>query len=188
MNAPLAGLLLALSLSLAGCGGGDGYKANIAGLPDPVGEAWPALTPWPLESSSVEEVLAGPDGAQVHMIAYLVAVKVPCPLCNVGTNRPPREDIAGHTARPRGPAAPGCLPCPDPAATVGDGAPNAPEAASSARAHLRAIGVAAGLQPRHVGRSFLFVGVFHAKGANGPELEVTDVRALDGHSAVSPRQ
>ena len=140
-----------LMLSLAGCGGVDGYKANIAGLPDPVGEAWPALTPWPLESATVEEVLASPDGTQVQMIAYLLAVKVPCPPCNVGTNRPPREEVTGHTSRPSGPAPPGCLPCPDPAATLGDRSLNASEATSSAPARLRAVGVAAGsLRPHEL--------------------------------------
>ena len=72
--------------------------------------------------------------------------------------------------------------------TLGDTSPHAPEVSSSAPARLRAVGVAAGLQPRHVGRNFLFVGVFHATGPNGPELDVTDVRALDGRSALSPKR
>jgi hypothetical protein len=172
---------LAVVLSASGCGGSEGYNARIAGLPEPVGEAWPALTPWPLESATVAQVLSSRDGAQVRVIGYLLAVKVPCPACNVGTQRPAREEVAGHTSRPRGPAPPGCLPCPDPAATIGDMPPNAPDARGDAQPRLRAVGVAGGLQPRHVGRNFFYIGVFHAKGPNGPELEVTDVRALDGH-------
>jgi hypothetical protein len=182
MRVGVAAAVLGVMLSASGCGGPDGYTARIAGLPEPVGEAWPARTPWPLESATVDQVLASPDGAPVRLIAYLVAVKVPCPVCNVGTNRPPREDVVGHTARPSGPAPPGCLPCPDPAATVGDEPPTAPDRGGGApKPRLRAVGVAGGLQPRHVGRNFFFIGVFHAHGPNGPELEVTDVRALDGH-------
>ena len=63
---------------------------------------------------------------------------------------------------------------------LGDENPKSAEAQVSGRPLLRAVGVAAALQPRHIGHSFLFIGVFHAKGPNGPELEVTDIRALDG--------
>jgi hypothetical protein len=54
-------------------------------------------------------------------------------------------------------------------------------AGSSTNPPLRAVGVAGGLQRRHVGKVFLLTGVFHANGAQGPELDVTDVRALDTH-------
>lgn len=183
MRIGIAAGALAVMLSAPACGGPDGYTARIAGLPEPVGEAWPARTPWPLESQTVDQVLASPDGARVRVIGYLVAVKVPCPVCNVGTSRPPREEVVGHTPRARGPAPPGCLPCPDPAATIADEPPNAPESDGKSRSSskVRAVGVAGALQPRHVGRNFFFIGVFHAHGPNGPEVEVTDVRALDGH-------
>lgn len=73
---------------------------------------------------------------------------------------------------------PGCLPCPAPAATFSDDASSDP---GSAAPRIRATGAAEGLQPRHVGKSFLLTGTFHAGaavGGTGPELEVTDVRAL----------
>ena len=35
------------------------------------------------------------------------------------------------------------------------------------------------VEGRHVGHVFLLTGTFHANGAAGPELEVTDVRALE---------
>jgi hypothetical protein len=71
---------------------------------------------------------------------------------------------------------PGCLPCPSPAATFSD---DGPTASATPSAPLRAVGVAEGLQPRHVGKRFLLTGTFHVKGAMGPELDVTDVRALE---------
>ena len=168
--------VLAFALGAHGCGGAPAPPAA-----SPVAEDWPSLTPWPLEVATVEDVASAADGAPVRLRAFLVAIKLPCPPCNIGTHRPPREEIAGHTSRPRGPAPPGCLPCPDPAATLSDESPNSPEARGNARVRLRAVGVAGALQPRHVGHSFLFIGVFHANGPNGPELDVTDVRALDAH-------
>lgn len=180
MRVGIAAAALALVLGASGCGGSQNANVRILGLPEPVGETWPARTPWPLEAYTVEEVLASADGTQVRLVAYLLAIKVPCPVCNVGGPVASREEVTGRTSRPRGPAAPGCLPCPDPAATLGDESPRSPYAQGSTRPRLRAVGAASGLQSRHVGRSFFFVGVFHATGPNGPELEVTDVRALDG--------
>ncbi|NVL67919.1 hypothetical protein, partial [Escherichia coli] len=70
-----------------------------------------------------------------------------------------------------------CTACPPPAVTINDEPPKA--SASPSSPPLRATGAAEGLQARHVGHLFLFTGTLHANGAQGPELEVTDVRALD---------
>lgn len=164
---------LAVALFGVACGGS---RAVAPAAPPVADEAWPPRAASAGDTATVAEALAGTEGAPVRVRAYLVAVKRPCPYCSVGTNRPAREEIAGHTSRPRGPAAPGCLPCPDPASLLGDDPPGA----TSPRPSLRAVGAAGGLQPRHVGRAFLFEGVLHKAGADGPELEVTDVRALDG--------
>ena len=179
------GLAAVVAVAALGCGGPP--EANVPidhGLPQTTDELWPSRTPWPLDGVSVEDVLKSPDGANIRLIAYVHAVKKPCPVCNVGGPKAPREEVAGRTPRPRGPAAPGCLPCPDPAVTVGDEPPNAPESKNdpkglAPRARLRVGGAAGALQQRHVGRVFFFIGVLHTKGPDGPELEVKDVRSLD---------
>lgn len=166
-----AAVALTVSLVALGCGGSQVAAAPAVAAVD----AWPDRSKSADDTATVSEALAGADGALVRVRGYLVAVKLPCPACNVGTNRPPREDVAGRTSRPRGPAPPGCLPCPDPAATIGDDPPGAP----SPRPSLRAVGVALALQPRHVGGMFVLDGVLHTKGPDGPELDVKDLRALD---------
>lgn len=173
MRVAFVAFVLAALACASACGGAR-PSAPAADAP----HTWPAAAALPLDAATVEDALGSPDGTEVRVRAFLAAVKLPCPLCNVGTNRPPREEITGRTARPRGPAAPGCLPCPDPAATLSDDAPSAPGFERSTRPRLRAVGVALALQPRHVGRAFVFVGVLHKSGDAGPELEVTDVRAL----------
>jgi hypothetical protein len=50
---------------------------------------------------------------------------------------------------------------------------------ASSSATLRAVGVAEGLQARHVGHVFLLTGKLRAAGATGPELDVSDVRIID---------
>lgn len=169
----IAALALAVSL---GCGGSQVSAAK----PVAAADAWPDRAKpggdtTGGDTATVSEALAGVDGALLRVRGYLVAVTLPCPSCNVGTSRPPREDIAGRTSRPRVPAAPGCLPCPDPAATIGDDPPGA----RSPRPSLRAVGLALALQPRHVGGMFLLDGVLHTTGPGGPELDVKDLRALD---------
>jgi hypothetical protein len=178
------GILLALALAPAplGCGGAQTPEIGVAATPPPrESDEWPPLSTSPADAATVKTVLGSADGARVRVRAYLVAVTLPCPACNVDGRTTSREDLPGHTARPRGPLPPGCLPCPDPAATISDDVPTAsPTAASSStNPPLRATAAALGLQPRHVGHMFLLTGVFHANGAQGPELEVTDVRALD---------
>ena len=163
---------IALLLCALGCGGSQVGAVKAVAADD----AWPDRASSGGDTATVSEALAGVDGAHVRVRGYLVAVKLPCPSCNVGTNRPPREDVAGHTSRPRGPAPPGCLPCPDPAATFGDDPPGAP----SPRPSLRAVGIALALQPRHVGGMFLLDGVLRTTVPGGPELDVKDLRALAG--------
>ena len=169
MRIGIAGV--ALTLGGLGCGGSQISAAKAVDAND----AWPARAKPAEDTATVAEALAGVDGAHVRVRGYLVAVTLPCPACNVGTNRPPREDIAGRTSRPRVPAPPGCLPCPDPAATIGDDPPRAP----SPRPSLRAVGLALALQPRHVGGICLLDGVLHTPATGGPELDVKDLRALD---------
>jgi hypothetical protein len=136
---------------------------------------------WPMRASSVpgdtvdaKGALASQDGALLHVRAYLVAVTLPCPACNVSR--------ATTRSDPRG-TPPGCAPCPPPAVTFADAPPARASAptprAVDAVAPLRAIGGAEGLQARHVGQRFLLTGMFHASGEGAPVLEVTDVRALD---------
>jgi hypothetical protein len=112
----------------------------------------------------------------------LIAITLPCPSCTVGADRgdsTKAQDRIGKTARPRGPDMPGCLPCPPAAATFSDAVPTASPSPESAP--LRAVGSAEGLQARHVGHMFLLTGTFRAKGATGPELDVSDVHAIEGH-------
>lgn len=168
---------------LAGCGTGDRSQiATPASSASPV-EEWPPLAQSPTDASSVKSVLASADGAQVRVRAYLVAVTLPCPTCNTslgqGRSSPrPNEGAIGRARAPTAAPGPGCSPCPPPAATFSDERPTASAAPESSP--LRATGAAEGLQPRHVGHLFLLTGTFHAKGAQGAELEVTDIRALEG--------
>ncbi|MDB4935740.1 MAG: hypothetical protein JWP87_2712 [Labilithrix sp.] len=171
------------AIAAAGCGGAPNMEIGVAASPPPrESDEWPPLSQSPPDASTVKAVLGSADGAQVRVRAYLVAVTLPCPACNVDARSTPREELPGRTARPRGPTPPGCSPCPEPAATISDDMPTAsPTAGASVTTPpLRAVAVAGGLQPRHVGHVFLLTGIFHANGAQGPELEVTDVRALDG--------
>jgi hypothetical protein len=172
MRIGILAVALSFSFGAVGCGGAQVSAAPATAAADP----WPGRSKSADDTATVSEALAGASGAHVRVRGYLVAVTLPCPACNVGTNRPPREDIAGRTSRPRGPAPPGCLPCPDPAATIGDDPPGAP----SPRPSLRAVGVALALQPRHVGGMFVLDGVLHTTGPDGPELDVKDLRAIDG--------
>jgi hypothetical protein len=164
---------------LVGCGGAQDSQIGVAAPPRPVVDEWPLPAPAqaPPDVSTVRTVVSSADGAQVHVRAYLVATTLPCPACNTGTRKVLREDAIGRTGRPEGPMAPGCSACPPPAVTISDEAPKA--SASPSSPPLRATGAAEGLQARHVGHMFLFTGTFRANGAQGPELEVTDVRAID---------
>ena len=142
---------------------------------------WPPVAKSPADAATVKTVLASADGAQVHVRAYLIAVTLPCPACNtnLGQRRSViRQEGIGRARPPPPTPGPGCAPCPPPAATFSDEAPTA--SAGPAAAPLRAVGAAEGLQPRHMGHLFLLTGTFHPNGDSGPELEVTDVRALEG--------
>lgn len=168
---------LALCLSTFGCGGQD-MQIGVATSPPPSqNDEWPQLAQSPPDAISVKSALECADGAQVRVRAYLVAIAAPCPACNVGA-RSKHQDLPGRTTKPTAINPTGCLPCPDPVATISDEVPTASGGPKSPP--LRAVGVAGGLQPRHVGHLFLLTGVFHARTENGAELEVTDVRALDG--------
>ena len=146
--------------------------------------AWPPRATSPVEAVDVAAALSSPDGAQIRVRAYLIAITLPCPACNVRGQRPigKEEDRIGKTARSRGPDLPGCTPCPAAAATFSDEPPTSSPSPSPspATAPLRAVGSAEGLQARHVGHVFLITGTFHARGEVGPELEVSDVRAIEG--------
>lgn len=167
---------LVMLLMLGACGGGE--RSSEIAAPGVAQEEWPPLAVAPGDAVNVKGALASADGAQVRVRAYLVAVALPCPACAVGERTGPREqDRVGHTARPAGPTMPGCLPCPSPVATFSDEAPSASALPESMP--LRAVGGAAGLQARHVGKMFLITGTFHPRGVTGPELDVTDVHALD---------
>lgn len=163
---------------LAACGGSQ--DTMIAVAPPPQAEEWPPSVPSAPDAATVKTVLSSVDGAQVRVRAYLVAVTLPCPACNtsLGARRSsPHEDAIGRARPPPPSRGPGCEPCPTPAATFSDEAPKA--SAGSESPPLRAVGAAEALQARHVGHLFLLTGTFHATGPMGPELEVTDVRAID---------
>ena len=172
-------LLVALA-SFAASGCGAGKDMDVVVVPSQASNEWPAPAIAPPDASTVRDVIASAEGAQVRVRAYLVAVNLPCPACNNGLGArkaTPREENIGR-ARPReATVGPGCAQCPAQAATFSDEGPKA--AASGEAPTLRAVGVAEGLQPRHVGHAFLLTGTFHAKGPNGPELDVADVRALE---------
>jgi hypothetical protein len=168
---------LALSLVLTSCGGQDMQIGVAASPPPSQNDEWPQLAQSPPDAVSVKSALECAEGAQIRVRAYLVAIAAPCPACNVGA-RTQHQDLPGRTSKPTAINPTGCLPCPDPVATISDEVPTASGAPASPP--LRAVGVAGGLQPRHVGHLFLLTGVFHARTENGAELEVTDVRALAG--------
>jgi hypothetical protein len=172
--------LAAIVGASAGCGG-PAEEASIGRAKAPVlsarsGDEWPVrATSVPADTVDAKGALASPDGAQLHVRAYLVAVTLPCPACNVSR--------ATTRSDPRG-TPPGCAPCPPPAVTFADAPPlsrasDPARHASDGAAPLRAIGGAEGLQARHVGQRFLLTGTYHASGEGGPALDVTDVRALD---------
>lgn len=154
-------------------------QIGVAASPPPSqDDEWPQPAQSPPDAISVKSALEGTDGAQVRVRAYLVAVDAPCPACNVGA-RSKHQDLPGRTTRPTAINPTGCLPCPDPVATISDEVPTASGGPKSPP--LRAGAAASGLQPRHVGHLFLLTGIFHSNTENGPELEVTDVRALAEH-------
>lgn len=162
--------------------GGAAADSQIGVTPRPAVSVadWPPVATSPGQTVTVKDALGCADGAQIRVRGYLIAVTPPCPACNVrgqGSSAK-EEDRIGKTARPRGPDMPGCAPCPAGAATFSDEGPTA--SPSPASAPLRAIGGAEGLQARHVGHLFVLTGTFRARGELGPELEVTDVRAIDG--------
>lgn len=176
--APAPALALALSLAISGCGRQDMQIGVAASPPPSQNDEWPQLVAHsPPDAVGVKSALECAEGAQIRVHAYLVAIAAPCPACNVGA-RSKREDLPGRTSKPTAINPTGCLPCPDPVATISDELPTASGGPKSPP--LRAVGVAGGLQPRHVGHLFLLTGVFHARAENGPELDVTDVRALEG--------
>jgi len=174
--APLALLVLA-PLALLGCGGRDMQIGVAASPPPSQNDEWPQLAVAPPDAVTVKSALESVDGAQVRVRAYLVAIASPCPACNTG-QRTNHQDVPGRTTKPTAMNPTGCLPCPDPVATINDEVPTASGGPTSPP--LRAVAVAGGLQQRHVGRLFLFTGTFHPRAENGPELEVTDIRALEG--------
>jgi hypothetical protein len=142
---------------------------------------WPPVVTSPVPAVTVNDALGSADGAQIRVRGYLIAVTLPCPACNnVGADRGKSTKVEGRigkTARPRGPDVPGCQPCPAAAATFSDAVPTSLSSPDSAP--LRAVGGAEGLQARHIGHMFLLTGTFHATGPDGPELDVSDVRAID---------
>jgi hypothetical protein len=173
----LTATALTLPLVLTSCGGQDMQIGVAASPPPSQNDEWPQLVAnSPPDAVGVTSALECADGARVRVRAYLVAIAAPCPACNVGA-RSKREDLPGRTSKPTAINPTGCLPCPDPVATISDEVPTASGGPKSPP--LRAVGVASGLQPRHVGHLFLLTGTFHARLENGPELDVTDVRALD---------
>jgi hypothetical protein len=173
-------LLGCLTLSCASSGAKNWDIGETPRPPVKVAE-WPPVATSPGESVTVDTALRSVEGAQIRVRAYLVALSPPCPACSIGTDRgeaTKNEGSVGHTARPRGPDLPGCIPCPPAAATFSDQIPTASPGPASAP--LRAVGSAEGLQARHVGHMFVLTGTFHPRGQLGPELDVSDVRAIEG--------
>jgi len=174
---------LGLSLVLLGCGGAPSKDMEVGVTPrKSVGALgdWPPAAADAADAVTVDTALRAVEGAQVRVRGYLVARTPPCAACNVSGQadkpQPPAPDRIGRTARPSGPDLPGCNQCPPAAVTFSDLPPTASPSPSSSP--LRAVGVAEGLQARHLGHVFVLTGTFHPRGAQGPELDVTDVRAL----------
>lgn len=168
---------LAFALCALGCGGAAPQPlAGMSGVSAAASPDWPAVAELPPDAIDVSAALASEEGAQIRVRAKLVAVTLPCPACNAGERREtaPAPKV-GASPRPTPRTMPGCLPCPSPAATFRD---DTTSAAATPSAPLRAVGVAEGLQGRHVGSEFVITGTFHASGPGGPELDVSDVRAL----------
>jgi hypothetical protein len=177
---------IALAMLLSSCGNSKEPAVGLAGSPAPrQDDEWPAHVTAPPDAVPIKAVLGASDGAQVRVRAYLVATTLPCPVCNtsLGEQHTPKrqqEDVVGRARQQPSTPGPGCAPCPTPAATFSDEAPKGSGGAAAESAPLRAVGSAEGLQKRHIGKIFLLSGTFHANGAFGPELDVTDVRVLDG--------
>jgi hypothetical protein len=171
---PLCALRAALALALGACAVTPSPEPTVAGRVEP----WPLAAEASLDAVDVATALASSDGAPLRVRATLLAVSAPCPACAVGERTGPRpEPPVGSSLRPHTRAMPGCLPCPSPSPTFGDGA---------ASPTLRAVGVAEGLQRRHVGREFLLVGTLRARArrdegsdAPPPVLDVVEVRAIE---------
>ena len=176
---------LSAAALILSCGGGAGLDAQVGETRRravTVSE-WPLPVAAPAEALSVQTALGATDGAQIRVRGYLVALSPACPACTVvGAHgrSTPEEDRIGKTARPRGPEVPGCPPCPPAGVIFSDEPAGASASRSPASAVVRAVGSAEGLQARHLGRPFLLTGTFHARGAGGPELDVSDVRAVEG--------
>ncbi len=175
-RALLAVALVLVPSSALSCGGGNSQIAANGAVAE---DEWPAPSTAPADAASVKTALACADGANVRVRAYLVAVTTPCAPCSAGENRSATPDPRiGRSPPVRRRDMPGCLPCPKAAATFSDELPTAKAAMGPDHAPLRAVGVAEALQARHVGKSFLLTGTFRTKGESGPELDVTDIRAL----------
>jgi len=172
-----------LVLVLFGCGGPASPPMEVGVTPR---RSVGALGDWPPDATSaadavtVDTALRSVEGAQIRVRAYLVARSPPCTACNVtgqaSRPQPQGPDRIGRTQRTNAPDLPGCNQCPPAAVTFSDQPPTASPAPASAP--LRAVGVAEGLQARHLGHLFLLTGTFHPRAEQGPELDVTDVRAL----------
>jgi len=172
-----------LALVLFGCGGAVRQDMEIGATPR---KSVGALGEWPPDATdatdavTVDTALRSVEGAQIRVRAYLVARTPPCTACNVtGQSErtlPRGPDRIGRTQRTNAPDLPGCNQCPPAAVTFSDQQPTASPGPGSSP--LCSVGVAEGLQARHVGHMFLITGTFHPRAAQGPELDVTDVRAL----------
>lgn len=180
---------LGLLLAFLACGGAASREMEVGVTPR---KSVGALGDWPpsakdaadvADAVTVDTALRSVEGAQIRVRGYLVARTPPCAACNVTGQadkpQPPAPDRIGRTARPSGPELPGCNQCPPAAVTFSDQPPTASPSPSAPP--LRAVGVAEGLQARHLGHVFVLTGTFHPRGEQGPELDVTDVRAIPTH-------
>ncbi|HSO31776.1 MAG TPA: hypothetical protein VLT33_04655 [Labilithrix sp.] len=178
----------ALAVALLACGGAAAQDLEVGVTPRKgvaaIGDWPPVVAAAEGEALTVETALRSVEGAPIRVRAYLIARTPPCAACNVtgqseATVKRP-EDRIGKTARSRGPEMPGCNQCPPAAATFGD-QPATAASPSPASPSLRAVGAAEGLQARHLGHLFLLTGTLRPRGEQGPELDVTDVKAVEGH-------
>jgi hypothetical protein len=181
-SSSLLACALFLSLGLPSCGGSkDAAVGESSVPPSRQSDEWPARATAPPDAASVKTVLDSADSVPVKMRGYLVAINVPCPVCNTELGSPrsgkAHDTGIGRSRKTETPAGPGCVPCPTPAATFSDDPPK--KAASPDSAPIRAVGAALGLQPRHIGHVFLLTGTLHTNGAAGPEIDVSDVQILD---------